>query len=194
MRPLAALVLGFASLAMAGMPVVPRQAPEFVITMPGGRQALLSQFKGKVVALEFLFTTCPHCQHEASLIAQLNGDLGPKGFQPVGVAINTMDIPTVMSFVQQTGANYPVGVSEKNAALDFMGISIMERWVVPQLVLIDRKGTVRYQTPPLGAEEVQNQAWLREKIEELLKEPAASTHHPAAAKKSAMASTHKNGS
>jgi peroxiredoxin len=194
MRPLAALVLGFASLAIAGMPVVPRQAPEFVVTMPGGRQALLSQFKGKVVALEFLFTTCPHCQHEATLVAQLNTELGPKGFQPVGVAINTMDIPTVMSFVQQTGANFPVGVAEKNAALDFMGISIMERWVVPQLVLIDRKGMVRYQTPPLGAEDVQNPTWLREKIEELLKEPAAATHHPAAAKKAAVAAARKPGS
>jgi peroxiredoxin len=194
MRPLTALVLGFSSLAMAGMPVVPRQAPEFVVTMPGGKQTLLSQLKGKVVALEFLFTTCPHCQHEASLITQLNGDLGPKGFQPVGVAINTMDIPTVMSFVQQTGANFPIGVSERNAALDFMGISIMERWVVPQLVLIDRKGMVRYQTPPLGAEEVQNQAWLRDKIEELLKEPAAATHHPAAAKKAAVAAARKPGS
>jgi thiol-disulfide isomerase/thioredoxin len=194
MRPLAALVLGFASLAIAGTPVVPRQAPEFVVTMPGGRQALLSQFKGKVVALEFLFTTCPHCQHEASLIAPLNTELGPKGFQPVGVAINTMDIPTVMSFVQQTGANFPIGVSERNAALDFMGISIMERWVVPQLVLVDRKGMVRYQTPPLGAEEVLNPTWLREKIEELLKEPAASTHHPAAAKKAAVATARKPGS
>jgi peroxiredoxin len=195
MRPLAALVLGFASLAIAGTPVVPRQAPEFVVTMPGGRQALLSQFKGKVVALEFLFTTCPHCQHECSLIAQLNTELGPKGFQPVGVAINTMDIPTVMSFVQQTGANFPIGVSERNAALDFMGISIMERWVVPQLILIDRKGMVRYQTPPLGAEDIQNPAWLREKVEELLKEPAASTtHHPAAAKKAAVAAARKPGS
>jgi peroxiredoxin len=194
MRPLAALVLGFSSLAMAGTPSVPRPAPEFVVTMPGGRQALLSQFKGKVVALEFLFTTCPHCQHEASLISQLNGELGPKGFQPVGVAINTMDIPTVAAFVQQTGANFPVGVSDKNAALDFMGISIMERWVVPQLVLVDRKGVVRYQTPPLGAEEVQNPAWLREKIEELLKEPAAATHRPAAAKKASVATAHKAGS
>ncbi len=179
---------------MAGVPAVPRQAPEFVITMPGGRQALLSQFKGKVVALEFLFTTCPHCQHEATVISQLNGELGPKGFQPVGVAINTMDLPTVMSFVQQTGANFPIGVSDRNAALDFMGISIMERWVVPQMVLIDRKGVVRYQTPALGAEEVQNPAWLREKIEELLKEPAAATHHPAAAKKAAVASARKAGS
>jgi peroxiredoxin len=193
MRSVAALVLGFCSVAMASAPV-PRQAPEFVITMPGGRQALLSQYKGKVVVLEFLFTTCPHCQHEASMIAKLNTELGPKGFQPIGTAINTMEIPTVMGFIQQTGANFPIGVSDRDAALNFMGISIMERWVVPQLVLIDRKGVVRYQTPALGAEEVQNEAWLREKIEELLKEPATAAHHATSAKKTSVASAKKSGS
>ena len=162
--------------------------------MPGGRQALLSQYKGKVVVLEFLFTTCPHCQHEASMIAKLNTELGPKGFQPIGTAINTMEIPTVMGFIQQTGANFPIGVSDRDAALNFMGISIMERWVVPQLVLIDRKGVVRYQTPALGAEEVQNEAWLREKIEELLKEPATAAHHATSAKKTSVASAKKSGS
>ena len=45
---------------------VPRQSPEYALTLPGGQQELLSKYKGKVVAMEFLFTTCPHCQKSAT--------------------------------------------------------------------------------------------------------------------------------
>ena len=189
MRLVTALTLGFSAFAFAAPPAVPRQSPEFVISAPGGRQVLLSQYKGKVVALEFLFTTCPHCKHEATLITKLTVELGPKGFQPVGVAINPMAGMLVGDFIRETGASFPVGSSEKEPALDYLGISLMERWVVPQLVLIDRKGMIRYQTPPMGAEEVQNEAWLRGKIEELLKEPVA--HHAAAVKKTVATASRK---
>ena len=66
----------------------------------------------------------------------------------------------------------------------------MERWVVPQMALIDRKGVIRYQTPALGAEEVQNEAWLRGKILELLKEPAAHGATAKDKKKTVVAAAH----
>ena len=174
-----AAALGISGAVFAAPPV-PRPSPEFVIALPpvnSGKQLLLSQFKGKVVALEFLFTTCPHCQHEAGLLTKLYRELGPRGFEPVGVGINPMAGMLVPDFVRDYQVGFPVGYSERDPALGYMGISVMERWVVPQLLLIDRKGVIRYQTPALGAEEVQNEAWLRGKIEELLKEgaPASTT-------------------
>jgi hypothetical protein len=36
---------------------VPRPAGEFEYLVPGGKPQLLSQYKGKIVVLEFLFTT-----------------------------------------------------------------------------------------------------------------------------------------
>ena len=39
-----------------------RKAPELAFNIPGQGQKLLSQYRGKVVALEFILTTCPHCQ------------------------------------------------------------------------------------------------------------------------------------
>ena len=57
-RRLRFFLLGFAlSLAPAAAATVPRPSPEFAIRMPDGRQLLLSSFKGKVIVLEFLFTT-----------------------------------------------------------------------------------------------------------------------------------------
>ena len=69
---------------------VPRPAPELVINFPGGKQTLISSYRGKVVLCEILFTTCPHCQHESQLVSKLYQEYGARGFQPVGLAINPM--------------------------------------------------------------------------------------------------------
>ena len=66
----------------------PRKAPEVAITMTGGEQVLLSSFKGKLVVLEFLLTTCPHCQRCSTIMQQMYQEFGPKGMQPLGAAIN----------------------------------------------------------------------------------------------------------
>ncbi len=54
------ILLGAALVPLAA-DEVPRPAPEFVIKMPNGTQQLLTQYRGTVIALEFLHTTCPHC-------------------------------------------------------------------------------------------------------------------------------------
>src|SRR5689334_9968380 len=83
-------VLSSALFLRAEMPPVPRPAPEFVIQYNDGHQALLSSFRGKVVALELLYTTCPHCQHSSQVFSKLNSEFASKGFQPLGVAFNEM--------------------------------------------------------------------------------------------------------
>ncbi|HUS08713.1 MAG TPA: TlpA disulfide reductase family protein, partial [Bryobacteraceae bacterium] len=59
---------------------VPRKSPDFAIQLPGGKQVQLSQYRGKVVALEFLYTTCPHCQAASRLMTKLHAEYGPRGF------------------------------------------------------------------------------------------------------------------
>lgn len=148
----------------------PRPAPEMVINYPGGKQALLSSFKGKVVALSFIFTTCPHCQRECQVLSKLNTELGPRGFQPLAVAVNPMALMLVPEFVKEFHVNFPVGASEKDPVLAFMRINANDRWVVPQVAIIDKKGTIRAQTPFNGDEKLQEEANLRSLIDSLLKE------------------------
>lgn len=161
---------------------VPRPAPELVINFPGGKQTLLSSYKGKVVLCEILFTTCPHCQQESQLVSKLNQEYGPRGFQPIGVAINPMAGMLVGDFVRDYHVNFPVGFSERDPALAFLGIDPYVRWAVPQVVIIDRKGVIRAQTPPLSDEKFQDENWLRQQIEPLLRE-GVTTHRAAAPRK-----------
>lgn len=137
----AALVLS-ASFAFAAQ--IPRPAPELTFTLPNGQKELLSKHKGKVVLLEFILTTCPHCQDSARVISKLNTELGPRGLQPLAVAIN--EDADLKGFISQYGVNYPLGKAHRDVAYSFMQHSVMQPgFYVPQVVLIDRTGVIRAQ-------------------------------------------------
>jgi len=163
----------------AEMPPAPRPAPDFTIQYPGGQTTQLSSFRGKVVALELLFTTCPHCQHASQVFSKLYTEYGSRGFQPLGVAFNEMANMLVPDFVKQNSVNYPVGFSPRDPVLSFLGVTVVERFVVPQIVWIDRKGMIRSQTPALGDEKQLSESYWREMIETLTKEPESAAKKPA---------------
>jgi len=52
----AIFVLLLASASVFGADI-PRKAPEFVISMEGDKQLLVTQFRGKVLCLVFILTT-----------------------------------------------------------------------------------------------------------------------------------------
>lgn len=164
---------------------IPRKAPEFAIKMPNGKELLLSSFRGKVVVCEFLFTTCPHCQDASRVMSKLQNEYGPRGFQAVGVAFNEMAMMLVPEFVQNFGATYPVGVGSREAVMDFLQYTMLMRLMVPQIVIIDRSGSIRAQTPVYTEDPAHPQPNfaseenLRANIEKLLAEgPKVSSNAP----------------
>jgi cytochrome oxidase Cu insertion factor (SCO1/SenC/PrrC family) len=157
---------------------VPRQSPEFALMLPGGKQELLSKYKGKVVALEFLFTSCPHCQKSATLLSKLQRELGPKGFQALGVAINPD--PDLATFTTVYATAFPVGTGTRDSAFQYLQHSIMApNFYVPQMVFIDRKGVIRGQ---YGGNDAflgdQQEANIRAMVEKLLAEPGGAKPAP----------------
>jgi thiol-disulfide isomerase/thioredoxin len=146
----------------------PRQAPELVIHLANGQQLLLSQFRGKVVALELAHTTCVHCQKTSVLMEKLYREYGPKGFQPLTVAFNDYALMLVPDYVRELRLSFPVGATSRDAALTFLRFPLTKPFQVPQLVFIDRKGVIRAQN-----EGEEDEARLRAQIESLLGTPAA---------------------
>jgi len=152
---------------------VPRQAPELAVALPDGRQLLLSQFRGQVVLIEFLFTTCTHCQHSSVILERLRNELGPRGFQVIGVAFNENALMLVPDFVRQLGLTFPVGVGGRDEVLSYLQHPLVKPLYVPQMVIVDRQGIIRAQH---GGEDdffTNLEPNLRAVIEVLLKEPAA---------------------
>jgi peroxiredoxin len=167
----AALLLA-ATLAVAAQePPIVRPSPEFKIRFVDGTQNTLSSYRGKVVALLFVHTTCPHCQHASEVFSRFYTEYGARGFQPIDVAFNTMANLYVRDFVKDHNVNYPVGFDTPENVMNYLGFSIMDRYVVPQIVWIDRKGNIRSQTPPMGDDKLLQESYWRNMIETLTKEP-----------------------
>ena len=151
--------------------VVPRPAPELTFTIPGKGPVQLSQYKGKVVALAFMSTTCPHCQAKSKELTKLQEEFGPRGLQVIGVATNANADLLVDNFVKEFKVGFPVGYMSSEHVVPFMLFNVTDRWVVPQLALIDRKGIIHYQTTATETPEwdkVMDPESLRAHIEELL--------------------------
>jgi thiol-disulfide isomerase/thioredoxin len=168
----AAVLLAVALTLQAQAPPVLRPSPEFVVRFPDGNQMPLNSLKGKVVALLFVHTTCPHCQHSSQVFTKLYQEYKPRGFEAVDVAFNPMANIYVNEFVKNYQIGYPVGFATPDDVLKYLGFSVMDRYVVPQIVWIDRQWNIRSETPPMGDEKLLQESYWRNMIETLLKEPA----------------------
>lgn len=182
----AALPVFLALTVFAQSAETPRKAPDLSYTVPGRGTEHLSQYHGKVILLEFVLTTCPHCQASARTMASLQQKYGAQGFQAIDLAINGLDEnrtpqqadSLVEAFAMTYGAtNFPVGWVDRNEMPAFMGFSLVDRTVVPQLIFIDRKGNIRYQTPASSDSDLRKPDVMEQKVIELLNERDTASRH-----------------
>jgi hypothetical protein len=119
----------------------------------------------------------------------MQNDYAPRGFQVLASAIEDMAKMDVPDFIKRFQPPFPVGFNNRDAVEAFLQHPTMFRMLMPQVVFIDRQGTIRAQyagDDKFFAEDQDKH--LREQIEALLKES------PAPQKKRAAASTPKKAS
>lgn len=141
------LMLLSSAIAMS-TPTLPRSSPELSIDEPGGKTTMLSSFKGKVVVLEFLFVRSQHCLRVAQVLNQLQHELGSRGLQAVGIAFDAPNAAAsgggyLSAMVESLQLTYPVGYSQRAGVDSYLGRTGNEMLSVPQIVVIDRAGTIR---------------------------------------------------
>lgn len=164
---------------------IPRPAPEFLVRTTNNKDFKLSDYKGKVVVVEFLLTTCPHCQRASQAMNRVYRELGPKGMQPVGVAVNDMANMLVDDYVRQFNLEFPIGWQLREPVIEFLQHPVMLMMSFPNLVVIDKKGQIRHQFPGGDKFYENEEKNLREIVTALLAEPgpAGAPRKKAAAKK-----------
>ncbi len=149
---------------------VVHKAPSLTFTIPGSGQKTLADYLGKVVALEFIFTTCPHCQAASHVMSKFQEQYASRGLQVLDVAVNPNADLLVENFSKDYQVKFPVGWTPDSNMTAFMGFQ-PGRYVVPQLVLIDRKGFIHYQTPSTEDakwDAMMKEDSIRQRIEQLL--------------------------
>lgn len=115
-----------------------KPAPDFTLTLFDGQTVRLSDFKGKVVFLNFWASWCPPCRAEARLLEQSWQRVKDQGVVFLGVDIQDTE-EAARRFVQEFGITYPNGRDPNNRiAIDF-GV-----YGIPETFFIDKEGRITY--------------------------------------------------
>ena len=112
-------------------------APDFALKNLEGDDVRLSDYKGKVVFLNFWATWCPPCRAEIPHFIDLVEKYGNDGFEVVGVDLDPRDFSKVQAFVNQQGINYTILYDTKNVQGMYGGIPS-----IPTTFVINRDGKV----------------------------------------------------
>lgn len=118
-------------------------APTFGWTNGAGENASLEDYRGKVVMVNFWGTWCPPCRRELPDIVRLRNDLGPQGFEVIGIAIGErvpMGVSVeshLASFADANNLEYPLVVGNQDMVTKYGGIS-----AVPTTFIVNREGKV----------------------------------------------------
>ena len=113
---------------------------DFALRNLDGKEVKLSDFKGKVVLLNFWATWCPPCIKEIPHFIELYKQYKVQGFEMVGISVDKEGIDVVRSFVEQHEVNYPILMGDRHITQLYGGISS-----IPTTFLIDKKGRIRKQ-------------------------------------------------
>jgi peroxiredoxin len=123
---------------------VPRPSPPFTIVRKGAPNIELKQYRGKVVALAFIFTTCPHCQNLTRSWNALAREFAGKDVQFLECAFNADAEATLPEFLALFQPPYPVGWSYQAPVRSYLNVGMMDgHFMVPHLVFLDRGGVIR---------------------------------------------------
>lgn len=110
-------------------------APDFSLSTIDGSTLTLSDYKGKVVILDFWATWCPPCRKEIPGFIELYDEYKDKGLVIIGVS--SEDINKLKKFSGDNGINYPIAIGNREVAQAYGGIQY-----IPTTFIIDKEGKI----------------------------------------------------
>lgn len=184
--PAASTVYSDSPPAAGGTAAQGKMAPDFTLKDRDGKEWKLSSLRGKrIVLMDFGRSFCVPCKSVARDLQALHKEYAAKGVQVLAINLDAREIPTLPALVDAYKLTFPILLDWQFEAARAYGLT-----TIPYLVLVDKKGIVRY--VHVGYSEDFTKTF-KSKIESLLAEQSAKPK-PAPkkpAKKPAKARRHK---
>lgn len=111
-------------------------APDWELAGLDGKPIKLSDYKGRVVLLNFWATWCPPCRKEIPTFTALQKEYDERGVVVIGVSLDQGGTAAVRSFAERMGINYPIMIGDEHIQATY-GIQ-----AIPTTFVIDRAGNI----------------------------------------------------
>ena len=106
-------------------------------TVADGKRSLFSEYKGKVLVLDYYATWCNPCRKSIPHLIALQKQHGDQGLQVIGLNVGgPEDLEKVPGFARQLGIQYPLAVPD-DELVEFM---LSDNSSIPQTFVFDREG------------------------------------------------------
>lgn len=113
-----------------------KEYPEFSLKNLEGRQVRLSDYRGKVVLINFWATWCPPCLAEIPDLVKLKKEKAADKFEILGIVLSSRE-NSVKKIVSKAKVNYPILWGTNKVVEEFGGIP-----VIPRTFLLDKDGKI----------------------------------------------------
>jgi thiol-disulfide isomerase/thioredoxin len=114
-----------------------KPAPDFTLKDSMGRPVKLSDFKGKVVLLNFWATWCGPCKIEIPWLIEFEQQYKEQGLVVLGVSMDEEGWEVVKPYVEKSKINYRVLIGDDMTAQLYGGVDSL-----PTSFVLDRQGRI----------------------------------------------------
>jgi peroxiredoxin len=135
MKRLVSILLCAAALCFAQ---APKRAPGFCLADTTGQWRDLADYHGKIVVVEFMQTTCPHCIAFSNTLSGLVKKYGDK-LQVLSIALPNDTPQTMMQFAKAHALTWPLLLDQGQVAASYVRKPSLN---FPAIYLVDGNGMI----------------------------------------------------